>query len=193
MQWCNSWCPTATKDIHKQIWQISGKSDHAILRKKIQVVHLRLHEPQHVKWIRTLTFALKDWTTMFAKFARRKLLLYKRNMEVWQYGSKFVQMKLAFKTARLQEECSLVRIMQKSHVWWNHHKHLTPTIKHIGGFGFGLLPRDCSILQNLSVHQKFLGSNLANSESLVKITFMQQDKDFKNSRESRRKWIRILY
>lgn len=59
------------------------RSDHAILRKKIQVVHLRLHEPQHVKWIRTLTFALKDWTTMFVKFARRKLLLYKRNMEVW--------------------------------------------------------------------------------------------------------------
>lgn len=59
------------------------RSDHAILRKKIQVVHLRLHEPQHVKCIRTLTFALKDWTTMFVKFARRKLLLYKRNMEVW--------------------------------------------------------------------------------------------------------------
>lgn len=59
------------------------RSDHAILRKKIQVVHFRLHEPQHVKCIRTLTFALKDWTTMFVKFARRKLLLYKRNMEVW--------------------------------------------------------------------------------------------------------------
>lgn len=87
MQWsyrCNCWCPTATKDIHKQIWQISGKGQTMqYSEKKIQVVHLRLHEPQHVKCIRTLTFALKDWTTMFVKFARRKLLLYKRNMEVW--------------------------------------------------------------------------------------------------------------
>lgn len=42
-----------------------------------------ISDSMNLSMLNELTFALKDWTTMFAKFARRKLLLYKRNMEVW--------------------------------------------------------------------------------------------------------------